>query len=305
MRKGFTLIEMIFVIVISALLSMGSFKAMEALYVRSAKAQAITELTLRSQIVLDQVSMMLYNRIPNSVIGYSPNDTIDRCESLNILTKPHTVLEWLGTMDDELLRGDYDGFVDMGDSNKTSKTLSTRSIKSSLNSADVNLIFSGAFDEGSEESTKACSGAFGWHGNNSDLSFQVTINENSTTITDLIQPDFIYEKYYLTKTAYAIARGADLLESDLENNCANYSPPSNSFDFNTTLFLFSNYQPFNSETFCGDLSGTRAGDVSILSEDVNAFEATYINDSIIINLDINRSIRGSTYVHITKQKAVF
>jgi len=302
MKKSFTLIEMIFVIVISSALAMGTFKAIQSLYVKSAKAQAVTDLTLRSQIVLDQISSLLYNRIPNSVIGYTPSGT---CEPITELTDSRPILEWLGTMDDELLRGDYDGFVDMGDSNSSSKFLSTRDIKSSLNSSDVNLIFSGAFDEGSEESTKACNGAFGWHGNDSNLSFDVTIDNNNTTITDSAEPEYIYEKYYLTNTAYAIARGKDLVETNLVDNCENYSPPSNNFDFNTTLFLFYSYQPFNSETFCGDSQGSRDGNVSILSEDVSAFEAMYINDSILLNLDTNRSIRGSTYVHIAKQKAVF
>ncbi|MEA1955113.1 MAG: prepilin-type N-terminal cleavage/methylation domain-containing protein, partial [Campylobacterota bacterium] len=66
-KKAFTLLEMIFVVVISGVLAMGTFKAMEALYVRSAKAKAITELSMQSQIVLDQIGVMLYNRVPNSV----------------------------------------------------------------------------------------------------------------------------------------------------------------------------------------------------------------------------------------------
>jgi len=69
MKKGFTLIEMIFVVVISGVLSIGAFKAFEALYVRSAKAKAVSELSMGSQIVLDQLSALLYNRVPNSVIG--------------------------------------------------------------------------------------------------------------------------------------------------------------------------------------------------------------------------------------------
>ena len=312
MRKGFTLIEMIFVIVISSALSIGTFKAIQALYVRSAKAQAVTELSLRSQIVLDQLSLLLYNRIPNSVIGY---DIVNNsCEPITALgSDSYTILEWLGTMDDELLRGDYDGFVDMGASDSATSSLVTKDINTSLNSLNPNLVFAGSFDSGAEESNAACSGAFGWHGKDSDLSYSINvIDVNETNLTDSVQPAYIYEKYYLTKTAYAIARGYDLQESDLIDNCANYSPPtSNNFDFDNTLFLFYNYQPFNDgtnddETFCGDSRGTRVGDVSILSEDISAFEATFINETIRLNLDSNRSIRGSTNdVHISKQKAVF
>ena len=72
-KKGFTLLEMIFVVVLSGILAIGTFKAIESLYIRSAKAKAVTDLSLESQIVLDQVGVMLYNRIPNSVIGWAPN----------------------------------------------------------------------------------------------------------------------------------------------------------------------------------------------------------------------------------------
>ena len=306
MRKGFTLIEMIFVIVISSALALGTFKAIQALYVRSTKAQAITQLSLRSQIVLDQISLMLYNRIPNSVIGY--NITDGSCEPISELTdNDKTILEWLGSMDDELLAGDYDGFVDMGASNRDTDILATPYMKSDFDDTDVNLVFAGSFDEGTEESTKACSGAFGWHGNTHTLAYSINItDENKTRLTDLEadQPQYIYEEYYLTKTAYAIARGEDLVLNNVENEC-NYDT-SKLKDFDTTLFLFYDYQPFLGETFCGDSQGTRSGKVSVLAQDISAFEAQYINETIRINLDSNRSIRGSQNdVHISKQKAVF
>jgi len=302
-KRAFTLLEMIFVVVISAILAIGSFKAFEALYIRSARAKAITDMTLRSQIILDQIGVLLYNRIPNSVIGYTPSGA---CEAITELTASRPILEWLGTMDDELLNREYDGFVDMGESNKTSDILSVPNI--STNFSDVNLIFAGAFDEGAEETSKACGGAFGWHGNDSNLSYDISIDSANKEVTltddDDHQPDYIYEKFYLTKTAYAIARGADLTQSDVENNC-NYDM-TNLRDFNTTLFLFYNYQPFAGKTFCGDSGGNRDGNVSILAEDISSFEAIYVNDSIRINIDMNKTIRGSdSGVHIYKQKVIF
>lgn len=314
MRKGFTLIEMIFVIVISAVLSIGSFKAIEALYIRSAKAKAITDMTLRSQIVLDQLSQLIYNRIPNSVIGYDANGS-NECEAIDDLSQSYPIIEWIGIMDDELLQNKYDSFIDMGESNRTSRVLATRDIRAELDADNVNLIFAGTFDEGAEGAVSACEGAFGWHGRDSNLSFIVDIDENSTKLTDDEdhQPEDIYEKYYLSNTAYAVARGKDLNISDLESNCdgGNYIFPEQ-LDFNTTLFLFYGYQPFEyqsgnevDETFCGDSIGTREGNVSILATDINAFEAEYINRTIRLNIDMNRTIRGATSVYISKQKAIY
>lgn len=317
MRKGFTLIEMIFVIVISAILSIGSFKAIEALYVRSAKAKAITDMTLRSQIVLDQLSQLLYNRISNSVIGYDANGS-NKCEAIDNLSQSYPIVEWIGIMDDEILQKKYDSFIDMGESNRTSRVLATRDIRKELNASDVNLIFAGTFDEGAEGSVDACDGAFGWHGRDSNLSFIIDIFEdNKTKLTDDNdhQPEDIYEKYYLTNTAYAIARGVDLNKSKLEEKCdgGNYKFPPQ-LDFNTTLFLFYGYQPFEydrtnktevDETFCGDTTGKREGNVSILATDINGFDALYINRTIRLNLDMNRTIHGATSIYISKQKAIY
>jgi prepilin-type N-terminal cleavage/methylation domain-containing protein len=293
MRRGFTLIEMIFVIVISAALSLGSFKAIKELFLRSAKAKAVTDLTLRSQVVLDQLGVMLYNRIPNSVIGYTPGGS---CESITQLSESRPVLEWLGTMEDELILRYYDGFINMGDSNVTTHTLSAPNINAALDSDDVNLIFSGSLDYGSDETFSACNNAFGWHGNSSNLSYDVDISTNSIQITDATQPQFIYEKYYLSNTAFAVARGADL------SDFCGYDT-SVLKDVATTLFLFYNYQPFKGETFCADGG---SGNIAVLAEDVSAFKAEYINDTIRLSIDMNQSIRGSkSAVHITKEKVVF
>lgn len=303
MKKGFTLLEIIFVIVISAILSVGTFKAVEALFIKSAKAKAVTDMTLRSQIVLDQLGVLLYNRIQNSVIGY---DVGGDCEALEDTTSP-PVIEWLGTMDVKLLNKEYDGFIDMGGSDRGNKILLAPYMDANFDSNGVNLIFAGAFDRGRVED-KACSGAFGWHGNDSNSSYDINITDkNKIQLTDDAdhQPKDIYEKYYLTKTAYAVTRGEELTQKDLVDNCPDYKEVSEA-DFNNTLFLFYGYAPFvgNGHTFCGDSQGTREGNVSILATDVTAFGVAYKNDVFKLNLDMNRTIKGSTYVHIYKQKVV-
>ncbi|MEA1982068.1 MAG: prepilin-type N-terminal cleavage/methylation domain-containing protein [Campylobacterota bacterium] len=294
--KAFTLLEMIFVVVISGVLAIGSFKAMQSLYIRSAKAKAVTDMSLRSQIVLDQIGVMLYNRIPNSIIGSNPD-----CQPISDITSEQHVLEWLGTMEDDLIERKYDGFVDIEKSDKDSKTLVTPDIKSIMEDKDlddnINLVFSGAFDGGTE-SIKACSGAFGYHGAADDLSFDVIIEDNKIKI-DGDQPKYIYEKYYLTDTAYAITRGEHIADI---TNCSTVDSENDFKDFNNTLFLFYNYQPYNGETYCGDGG---AGDVSILAENVTGFEILYENDSIRLQLDMTQEIRGSTAVHLSKQKVVF
>ncbi len=293
MRRGFSLIEIIFVLVLASILSMGSFKALESLYLRSAKAKAITDLSLQSQIVLNQLSIILYNRIPNSVIGY---DGSSDCDPIEALDNDNVVLEWLALADDAMTQGLYDGFIDMNASDKTSKTLSAPNIATSLDTSRLNLIFAGAFDDGDEDIV-ACNGAFGWHGQASDLAYDFDVSTaNIITFTGAI-PTYIYEKYYLSNGGIAVTRGEHI--SDIANCGLSASDFKN---FNNTLFLFYDFYPYQSQTYCGDGG---SGKVAVLAEDVSGFKASYVNDTIHLSIDMNRDIRGSNPVHVSKQKAVF
>lgn len=287
MRGAFTLIEMIFTVVVASILALGSFKALEALYTRSAKAKAITELSLRSQIVLDQLSVLLYNRIPNSVIGYNPAS--GACEEIADIdeTQSLQVLSWLSLDEEQLMLRRYDGFVDMNASARP--VLSTPATTADLNVTGRNLIFAGAFDEG-ESTLSACGGAYGWPHVDSNLSFPLSAAAGSITF-GVERPDVIYEKFYLTDGAYAVARGVDV-----QGICA--LNPHDYKELNNTLLLFYGFQPYEGENFCD-------GSVAILAEEVIAFRATYINNAIRLAIDMNRSVRGSSSVHVSKQKAVF
>ena len=298
MKKAFTLLEMIFVVVISGVLSIGAFKAFEALYIRSAKAKAVSELSIQSQIVLNQLSALLYSRVPNSAVGYRVLDS--SCASIEDAVGNYEVLEWLSLDEDQLLEGRYSGFVDMNASSKASATLATPGVTTALNVANRNLIFAGAFDGGSEAAS-SCGGAYGWHGTASLLSHDIaSVATNSIVLANTDLPQYIYEKYYLANGAYAVTRGehvgnisgCGLNESDFK-------------DFDNTLFLFYDFYPYSGQTYCADNSGVASGKVAVLAEDVAGFRASYENDIIRLSIDMNRTIRGSSSVHISKQKAVF
>ena len=309
MKRGFTLIEMIFVVVISAILSLGAFKAMEALYLRSARAKAVTELSLRSQVALDQLAALLYQRIPNSAIGYLKDGTTATCKALEEIDGEYRILEWLAMDESNLTAGRYDGFVDLQESGRDTLKASDLNKSAMGDSSAFNLIFAGSFDAG-DETLEACEGAFGWHGHDSNLSFDISISsDDNITITDSVEPDFIYEKYYLTRGAYAVARGDDV---DV-GQCSDLPFDPADLNLKTTLFLFYGYRPWAGKTFCGDKmesdASKREGHVTILAEEVAGFWADTVNGAIRLRLDMNRTIRGGNgggkVVHITKQKVVF
>jgi len=302
-KKAFTLIELIIVIVISSVLSIGTFKAFKALYIRSAKAKTITELSMQSQIVLNQVSKLLYNRIPNSTIGYDGQNQ-DSCNPIeDIMSNDNsTVLEWLYLDEEQLLSKKYASFIDMNASSKPN--LKTLGVTDELNITNRGLIFAGSFDAGNEDKS-TCNGAYGWHGNDSNLTHTIkssaTDNIKLDDSVDDYPPEYIYEKYYLTNGAYAIARGVDI---DSDADCITNLGQNVDDD---TLLLFYDFYPYinKGDTYCADKNGTKTGKVSILSYNVSAFGAVYENDIIRLSIDMKKTIRGSTEVHISKQKAVF
>jgi prepilin-type N-terminal cleavage/methylation domain-containing protein len=293
-RPGFTLIEIIITVAITGILSVGMFKAFEAITLQSEKSKILTTLSIDSQTALDQISILLYNRAPMSVNGYNLGDAART--SLSTATDKK-VFEWYGLASESYLAGDYSSFVDMNqsvtptlyspDTNGTS-VQATQTVKwGSFSWSNVALVFSGTFDEGNL------------------ATYPISMSGNQITFTSAV-PTTIYEKYNLIDSAYSVARGEDI---DQSAPCITAFGLSASA-INNTLFLFSDYRPWknpaNPETFCADsATANRVGKVSILATNVNAFRAQTINGTIRLAIDTNRSVNAGNAVRLSKQKVVF
>ena len=320
-RDGTTLLELIFVIVIISFLSTATYKGLQAIMIRSYKAKETTKLSLESQITVNEISNYLKFRVPYSVIGYNANN--GDFQYIGDLTDNKPILEWIGQANESFVKGDYSGFIDMAtldtanntlQSNNTNGNKISDSIQTKFHISDniynnkiVNLIFSGSFDRANSD-TNDYNSSFGWHENESNATHDITINSSGLiTIDDTPKPKFIYEKYFLVDTAYAIARGTDI---DTSATCISDLNLSNA---NNTLFLFSNYRPWKinssnnkGETFCADKNGNnREGNVSILMQNIDGFKFQELDYTIRINLDINKTIRGASDIHFSKMKVVF
>jgi len=301
--RAFTLIEMIMVIVILGILSAGTFVSLKHLYLRVAKSKALSELSLDSQIIVNQISSLLYDRVPSSVIGY--DDNTSKFESLYSLSSTYNILEWIGVGVESFKRGDYSGFVDLDDSNASSLTIISPDTNVALlaqstqkkfgitnnifNDDIVSIVFAGTFDDGSIVYSSDFNSSFGWHGNSSNKIFGIDTSSSGKNIVLKTKPNEIYEKYYIVDSAYAIARGNDI-------NCRS---DANETD---TLYLFYNYRPWKGESFCSD------ADVTTLSKEVSGFEIDLLNGSIFFNLTMQRNIpkrANENSVIISKQKVVF
>ncbi len=306
--KAFTLVEIIITIVIMGILSAGTLISIKHLYLKVAKSKTISDLSSDSQVVTDQISALLYNRVPSSVIGYKNNGTFDSIYNLN---STYNVVEWIGVASEAQKAGYYSGFVDLNRSDRATNTIYSPDINktalsgvivdkfSDVNSSDFALVFAGSFDDGSLALSSDFNSSFGWHGNlHNQIETIKRINDNNITFAST--PKEIYEKYYLVDSAYAIARGVDI---NLNANCIK---KLNRSDANT-LFLFYNYRPWQGKTFCADSNGVKQdGNVTILSFNTKGFEAVLENDSIRFSVTLQKHIKGSeNNITISKQKVVF
>ena len=301
MKRSFTLIELVLVVVIVTLLSVATFKAIKAIKIKSFKAKELTRLSLESQIVLDQLSSLLRNRIPATAIGYNP-DTNEWAylNQLDTLSEDPPILEWIGYDEDALGDGDYSGFVDI---NRTIQDSSSDYvIYTDINFTDSGyaLIFSGSYDRGYEGGS--LEGAFGWHGSDSNLTYQVTFNPPDKIIiehNETPKPKWLYEKYFLTKSAYAVARSADI---DKSVDCIKDLKIG---DDNDTLLLFYNYHPWKGKTFCADPNGDTEGNATILMRNIQGFEFREEGGTLRLWIDVNKTILGNVGVHFSKMKVVW
>ena len=324
-KKTFTLIELIIVIVVLALISIGSFKAIEMLYQRYTQVNTITKFSILSQTTIDQIGTLLYYRVPITAIGYSPTDG-DFKKLSEATDKKYTIFEFINTAFDakahiakDISKG-YSEFIDLDASDEDTLTLVAKDfniddINDTLNAVfnnnqDLNktvaIIFAGGLDDGDSDSDY--NNSFGWHGHDHNKtflihSFKQDNNDANLTMTDKIKNNKIYAKYYLAASSWAIARGKNI---DKTADCLkNLNVNDN------TLLLFYNYRPWHLDTFCADPyddgKSTRNGDVAILGQNVTSFRITAINYHIELKVQFSKPMyRGSDInITITKQKVVF
>ena len=299
-RRGFTLVEIIIAIVIMGILAGGGYISVRKLYERAAVSRAISDLSFDSMRISTQIAALLQNRIPASVIGYDP--AANRFESIYDMDHEYHVLEWIGTDWEAFKAGAYSGLVDMERSDRDTRTLySPDTDIGEIDLGTAALVFAGSFDEGGVLYGGDFNDSFGWHGNTHNAVFTISAASHDTNITLDSVPQMIYEKYYLAKSAYAIARTPDIDTSAQCIQDLNLSIGEN------TLFLFYNYRPWQGETFCADTNGANhEGNVTILSGESGGFEVEFVNGHLIFDLTLSRKIRGTNrVVSISKQKGLY
>ena len=327
-KKSFTMIELIFSIVILGLISVASFNMLKGMFERYYESSVITDFSISSQALLDKTSYLMYYRIPLTVIGYNPsNGDFKRIEDVN--SDDYSVVEWISEAYDAKLhiknniQKGYSGFIDLDGSNEDTLTL----LAKDFNITDVNntekgvfdenqdlnntvaIIFAGRYDQGDESATEDYKNAYGYHGNKHKKVFLVKKftqdgNDTNMTMQDDIKGNKIYSNFFLADTAYAVSRGSGLNENaDCIKNL-----DIKSGEFNNTLLIFYDYRPWLGETFCADPNGNnQSGKVSILSKNTTAFRVRAVGYHLELKVQLQKPLyKGSDKnISVSKQKVAF
>ncbi len=297
MKKAFTMLELVFVIVIMGIISSIGADIIVNLYDNYIKTRSINKLQDQTELALDQIAKRLKYRIKDSVIARDSGDYTKKI-FLSAYTADlnYQVLEWIGKSNESFLGENglpgWSGFIDVDSmiTNRTGKTLKTNgsrldyanNIIKALTYDDVSLTAAGANRPAIifKDQSSLKIDEYGWNGIKGDYTLKVTSAGNETLKledTTATYPNDIYEQYDLVHSAYALVP---------EGNDVN--------DFNLTLYY--NYQPWQNEKYT-------AGNKSVLMEHVSTFKFIQIGTTIRIKICIADDISGD--FAFCKEREVF
>lgn len=275
MKKAFTLIELVFVIVIFGIVAVIGSEILLKVYDNYLRTRSQLEYQQKLNLASQQISLRLKYAIFDSLIVKETNASNPASIQGHSFSNDITIYEWIGR-DNESLRGDsstkpgWSGFVDLyspdtnatqikssgsnfSDANNTINALSygTKTIN------DAVIIFSNALGD-------SLNGyGFNYIHHNHYKTFPIVYKtDDILEYTNTYPTEHrISEKYDLAWTAYAL-----VLEGDGEDN--------------KTLKLYYNYQPWKNERYYSH------ADSSILVENVSKFYMTQENKSLHFELCI-------------------
>ncbi len=290
-RFAFTMIEMIFVIIILGIVAAIGSSIIAKIYQSYVYSRSINTLQTKTELALMQISKFLSYRVKNSVIARLSENNIT---SLNNANGSYPILEWIG-YNNEGFEGNgtnpgWSGFVDL-DSPETNKT-QIKTSGSQLSLAEQNIY---ALSNGDVNLSKPNSSAaiifdglpndfnvsqYGWDDGSPTPrkhNYVFRVENNGSDVLKFIenQPSTVYEHYKLVWSAYAIV------------------PQGQPGDKNLTFYY--NFRPWMDENYTD-------GSKTILMEHVTTFRFRQTGNTMRLKLCVNNSDANDTFC---KEEVVF
>jgi type II secretory pathway pseudopilin PulG len=180
MKGAFTLLEVVLVIVITAILGSISFEVMVRIYQNYQRSDTINRLEFRSLVLLEQISSRLAARIKQRTF-------VDSHE-----------INWSGYDEESLMLGGWSGFCDLNSSNA-----------SQINSPDSNFSLADSVIATLSDGSKGIVGSRLYFKDANDTLIDIVGFSDDTL--QINPTNIISEQYYLVWSDYRIALVGDTL----------------------------------------------------------------------------------------------
>jgi len=282
-RKAFTMLELIFVIVILGVVSSIGAEVIANVYKSYILERATHRSSIKTELAATQLANRLLYAVPGTVIGRKSSDKSYRDIS-SLDSEDYDILEWIGYDNDSFSakrQPGWSGFIDLDDSNKTD--LKTRGsdlnntdliirnlTDGSTNIGDAAVFFPGQYDAYNVGYT-----------HNGDKNGAIKV-DGSSQDDDLVVEDLtgktISEFYKLSWSAYALV-------------------PSDNGDGTFDLKMYYNYQPWKNEEYSD-------GNSTVLVRNVTVFKFVGSDTTVRFKICQREMITNDSNITICKEKAV-
>ena len=301
MKKAFTLLEVVMVIVILGIVSSIASTIIADVYDNYLIQRATYRASLKTELAAQQIANMLSYRIKNTTLAKNPtnlNDYILVTDGTNLSDNTHTVLEWIGYDHDSFEAANlpgWDGFCDVnasvggiiitpGSNLNLAQTIMNNITRNDVPNNQSPAIF---FNDylyrftpdveynvacmGLIDNNTSCISSVNFTANEEQMNF----NLNAATPNKLI-----VEHYKLAASAYALWPAPN--------------PRTGNFD----LRLYYNYQPWAGERLAANNT------YSTLISNVTVFKFAEMADTFRFKLCAQESIGTDYNITICKEKAI-
>ena len=305
MKKGFTFIEMLFVIVIMGMLAKFGSEIFRNVYQNYTSSTANNKMQIDTELVLQQIANRLQFRLKDSVIATRVNGNFTGLSS--ITDSNYTAFEWIGYDIDGFLGNNragvetynkptWTGFIDvdainnplLADTNTlfspSSDTGEINIVINALSPAGVGIADSAIFFVGENANVQT---DYGWNTGaqlvtqNNIAAHRIQAGGTVQQFDDITGADFngtdIYEQYRLSWTAYAL---------EVTN------------DGNLTLHY--DYRPWDGENYDDANTST-----ALLMENVSTAKLQMLGDMINIQICVDENNITRNEYSVCKEKTIF
>ncbi len=303
-RKAFTMIELIFVMVVLGIVASMGAEIMAQVYSNYVTQRGLHKSSVKTELAASIIQNRLSHRIARTTVGRNPaddNDTVLINQIPDASTYP--ILEWYGLAIDSFNTNDangrpsWSGFCDIADSNRSN--ISTpgsnlgllSSIVQNVSKSDISdmaLIFSGLRYSSTQRYDINC---IGYTGDRSCISTIGSIADNTNiTLSDNVAKR-VHEQYSLTRSAYALvpvkSGTTEICDTNIMSNLNNICD----------LVLRYDYQPWEGESYINANS-------KVLVRNISVFRFSGSGDNVRFKICVKERTGLDEEISTCKEKAV-